>query len=351
MQNNNIYIYNNYPLRNYNTFGLSVLARYFVRIENTLQLKDLINGAFSTSLKNQTLLILGGGSNVLFVNDEYKGLVMFNQIKGIYVVREDTKYVWVKAYSGEVWDDVVKYCVEKNWGGIENLSLIPGFVGAAPIQNIGAYGVEIKDVLESLEAIRLSDGQLIHFDNKDCRFTYRNSIFKQELKNQVFITSITLKLLKQPELNIKYGVVKDRLEKRREEGLQQTGIREVSRVIRQIRQEKLPDPKVLGNSGSFFKNPEINKTVFEKLQQSYPDMPHYRLPNNQYKIPAAWLIEQCGWKGKCLGDAGVYQHHALVIVNHGQASGKEIYELSRSIQQSVWDTFNIRLETEVNIVV
>ena len=336
-------ILNNFLLKSHNTFGIATTAKYFSAITNTAILKQIIGQSI---YQKEAKLVLGGGSNMLFTK-KFDGLILYSQQKGFVKLNENKKNIWIKAYSGEKWHDFVQFCVENNWGGIENLSLIPGSVGAAPIQNIGAYGVEIKDVFYSLDAIDLKTGEKRQFLAKECQFAYRNSIFKQELKNQYFIEAITLKLDKQPTFQLNYGAILKTLD---EMNVSQLSVKHISRAICHIRTQKLPNPNVIGNAGSFFKNPEVNADVFTNLQKKYVKMPYYFLTNKNIKIPAAWLIEQCGWKGKRKGNAGVYQNHALVLVNHGGATGKEIFDLSSEIQDSVMQKFGILLEREVNVI-
>ena len=292
-------------------------------------------------------MFLGGGSNVLFCKD-YEGLVIKNSIKGIHVVSEDEQHVLLKVYSGEGWHDLVMHCVANNWGGIENLSLIPGTVGAAPMQNIGAYGVELEKVFVELEALNLHTLELHTFNKPACAFGYRESVFKRQLKGLYFIYSVTIRLDKQPKVSVDYG---DILQVLADKGLDQStaSIKDVSDAVIQIRSSKLPDPKVLGNSGSFFKNPVISKELFEQLQQQYPNIKGF--PNDLgVKVPAAWLIEQCGWKGKRVGETGAHAKQALVLVNYGNATGNEVYQMALTIIQSVKDTFGVQLEPEVNII-
>lgn len=292
-------------------------------------------------------MFLGGGSNVLLCND-YNGLLIRNAIKGKQIVHEDDDHVFLKVYSGENWHETVMYCVERNWGGIENLSLIPGTVGAAPMQNIGAYGVELEQVFDQLEAFNLHSFELETFNKTQCAFGYRESVFKRQLKGQYFIYSVTFKLSKKPCIHVDYGDIQAVLN---EKGLspETTSIKDVSAAVIQIRQSKLPDPKVLGNSGSFFKNPQITKEHFESLKLQFPDIKGY--PQNEgMKVPAGWLIEQCGWKGKRVGNTGSHAKQALVLVNYGGATGSEIYQLAQDIIKSVSDKFSIQLEPEVNIV-
>ncbi len=292
-------------------------------------------------------MFLGGGSNVLLCND-YPGLLIRNAIKGLQIVHEDDDHVLLRVYSGESWHETVMYCVERNWGGIENLSLIPGTVGAAPMQNIGAYGVELEQVFDQLEALNLNTLELETFNKTQCAFGYRESVFKRQLKGQYFIYSVTFKLSKKPIIHADYGDIQAILN---EKGLsaETAGIKDVSDAVIHIRQSKLPDPKVLGNSGSFFKNPQITKEHFEALKLQFPDIKGYP-QNDGIKVPAGWLIEQCGWKGKRVGNTGSHAKQALVLVNYGGATGTEIYQLAQDIIKSVSDKFSIHLEPEVNIV-
>lgn len=333
----------NISLLPYNTFGLDVSANYFCIVNSKDVLLDVIQKNLPSFKK---ILILGGGSNVLFCND-FDGLVIKNEIKGIEVIQENEQYVWIKSYSGTIWQELVLFCIQNNYGGIENMSLIPGTVGAAPIQNIGAYGVELKDVFIELEAIDLQSGAVQIFSKEACHFGYRDSIFKQSAKGLYFIYSITLKLSKYPEINTSYGDIEKTIA---QENIMHPTIKDVSDAVIKIRQSKLPDYKFLGNAGSFFKNPEISKADFEKLQSLYPNIPNYILPNGNIKIPAAWLIEQCGWKGKQIGQTGNHAQQALVIVNYGKANGKEIWQHAQRVQASILQQFGISVEMEVNIV-
>ena len=306
---------------------------------------DLKQAIAETS--HEHFMFLGGGSNVLLCND-YNGLLIRNAIKGKQIVREDDEHVFLKVYSGENWHDTVMYCVERNWGGIENLSLIPGTVGAAPMQNIGAYGVELEQVFDQLEAFNLQSFELETFNKAQCAFGYRESVFKRQFKGQYFIYSVTFKLSKKPSIHVDYGDIQAVLN---EKGLspETTSIKDVSAAVIQIRQSKLPDPKVLGNSGSFFKNPQISKEHFEALKLQFPDIKGYP-QNDGIKVPAGWLIEQCGWKGKRVGNTGSHAKQALVLVNYGGATGAEIFQVAQDIIKSVSDKFSIHLEPEVNIV-
>ena len=327
----------------YNTFGISALASQFVEVNSVLQLRNLIQ---EKAILEEPYLILGGGSNILFIKN-YEGLVLKNNLKGIEVSRENENYVWLKAAGGEVWHELVMFCVNKNWGGIENLSLIPGTVGAAPMQNIGAYGVEIKDTFEELEAINIQTGELEKFNNEQCKFGYRESIFKHEAKGRYFITSVTFKLNKKPDLNTSYGDIETLL---KEWHIAKPTIADVSKAVIAIRQSKLPDPVLLGNAGSFFKNPVIEFSVFEKLQKNNPTLKSFPAADGKVKIPAAWLIEQAGWKGKRFENIGVHEKQALVLVNYGGGTGKELIDLAYKIIDSVKAKFGVALTPEVNII-
>lgn len=334
----------NISLRHLNTFGIDVKAKHYVEIHDAEDLFELINTEIYQQSKQ---LILGGGSNIL-LTDNFDGLVIKNSIVGISLVKDNDDHVWIKAGSGVVWHDLVMSCIDNDRGGIENLSLIPGTVGAAPMQNIGAYGVEVKDVFDSLEAFHKETGELHTFDNASCEFGYRESIFKHKVKSQYIIISVTFKLTKHKHhLNLSYGAIKETLQNKK---IATPTIKDLSTAVIKIRQSKLPDPAKIGNAGSFFKNPSIDKIDYETLQNEFPDMPGYQLTNDQFKIPAGWLIEQCGWKGKTRGDIGVHKYQALVIVNYGNGKGQDIKKLALDIQQSVLDKFQIRLIPEVNFI-
>jgi UDP-N-acetylmuramate dehydrogenase len=337
-----ISIKENFDLSEFNTMGLAAKARYFVSIRSAKQLSEVLK---DPKLHTLPMFMLGGGSNVLFIED-YSGLVIHADIKGKEIVHEDQHEVHIKAGAGENWHELVMYCVEKGWGGIENLSLIPGFVGAAPIQNIGAYGVELEEVFECLEAVEIESGNLRTFSKEDCKFGYRDSIFKNELKGKYLITSVTLQLQRQPKVNTSYKALSEKLER---DGIKDPSIKQVSEAVIDIRRSKLPDPSEIGNTGSFFKNPVISKQEFTTLQGNYPDIPNYKV-GDKVKIPAAWLIDQCGWKGKRFGDAGVHKMQALVIVNYGNATGEEIWDLAQRIRSSVKEKFGVSLIPEVNVV-
>ncbi len=339
----------NKPLDDLNTFGLVVGARYFAEVASVEEFRELMKSEVYQMNKK---LILGGGSNILFT-DCVNGLVVKNSIKGISVISETETEVIVSANAGEVWHEFVLWCIERNYAGIENLSLIPGLVGAAPMQNIGAYGVEIKDVFQELEAINMETGETIKFNLNDCGFGYRESVFKNKCKNKFFIATVTFKLTKlsSPKAIYKfktdYGDIKDTLSEMRAYEL---SIKAVSDAVIKIRNSKLPNPKELGNAGSFFKNPSISKMQFDELVLKYPVMPSYPQKDGSIKIPAGWLIEQCGWKGKVVGNTGSHKSQALVLVNYGNASGKEIWNLALEIQKSVKEKFGIEIMPEVNVV-
>ncbi len=291
-------------------------------------------------------LILGGGSNILLTRD-FQGLVVKMNIQGIRVLKEDHKHIWIQAGAGVIWHEFVLFCVDNQYAGIENLSLIPGTVGAAPMQNIGAYGVEIKDTFDSLEALELESGEIQRFDKDACRFGYRESFFKHEGKNRYIILNATFKLGKSPQLHTEYGAIQETLSAM---GISDPSIKDVSNAVIQIRESKLPNPKEIGNAGSFFKNPEISKKHFEKLKNAYPSIPSYPIDENTVKVPAGWLIEQAGWKGSRFENIGVHAKQALVLVNYGGGKGNDIKELSQKIQASILDKFGIQLSAEVNFI-
>ncbi|MBL7883374.1 MAG: UDP-N-acetylmuramate dehydrogenase [Bacteroidia bacterium] len=336
-------IQENYSLKKLNTFGIDASAKYFATISNTDEFKEILS---EESFNDIPKLILGGGSNLLFTKN-FDGIVLKNNLKGITLVKENEQQVYIKASAGEVWHEFVMYCINNNYAGLENLSLIPGCVGASPMQNIGAYGVEIKDVFYELEALNVKDLSLRTFTNTDCKFGYRESVFKRELKNQYIITSVTFKLNKTPNFNTSYGAIEQELEKM---GVKELNIQAISKAVCAIRSSKLPNPEEIGNAGSFFKNPEVSKNKFEQLKSKFPNIVGYELENGNVKLAAGWLIEQCGWKGKTLGDAGVHKLQALVLVNYANASGNEIYDLSEKIIASVKQKYDVALEREVNIV-
>jgi len=331
----------NHPLQSYNTFRINAKAKHFLPIYEEKQLIDFL---LKKDFDKEQLFVLGGGSNVLFKYD-FEGCILKNEMRGIRIVDEDKDGYLVQAAGGEDWHLFVQYCVANNLAGIENLSLIPGTVGASPVQNIGAYGVELDQVFHSLETVHLASAKKMVFSKADCQFSYRNSIFKNTYKGQFFITSVTFRLTKNPNYKLDYGAIKQELDKLDEP----LSLRLVSDVICKIRQSKLPDPRTLGNCGSFFKNPIIEKSKYEKLKEDYQAIPSYPASAGMVKIPAAWLIQQCDWKGYKKGDSGVYKNHALVLVNYGTASGKNIYDLSSEIMESVHNRFGIQLEREVQV--
>ncbi|MHA7877464.1 MAG: UDP-N-acetylmuramate dehydrogenase [Bacteroidota bacterium] len=330
-------------LEDLNTFGVKAKARYYARINNVQQLLQLLP---SFQHQQHPRLILGGGSNVLFTND-FEGMVLHMAIGGIATIREDPNYVWVKAGAGVAWHTLVLYCVQRGYAGIENLSLIPGTVGAAPVQNIGAYGVTLSETFSSLEAMELDAGHVHTFHHQDCAFSYRNSIFKDALKGQYIILNVTLRLHKQPTFQTMYSDLQSTLKAM---DTQTHSIKTISDAVIRIRTSKLPDPKQLGNAGSFFKNPTLTTKQFKQLQRAHAELPGYAQPEGQVRVPAAWLIEQCGWKGKKRGAIGVHQQHALVLVNYGGGTGKDIYQLAQDIQQSVQEKFEITLIPEVHVI-
>ena len=335
-------ILKNISLKPYNTFNINVKAAHFVSLTNINDLKYILK------LKEYpNKLILGGGSNMLLTKD-IDGLVIHVNLKGIDILSEDDDFVYVKAYAGENWHQFVLWCLNNNFGGIENLSLIPGNVGTAPIQNIGAYGVELKDIFQSCEAIELNSNKLHTFTKNDCDFGYRNSIFKQQAKGKFVITSVIFKLTKHHhKLNINYGTIASQLDAMK---ITNPTIQDISKAVITIRESKLPNPKEIGNSGSFFKNPVISKKHFNALVENFQDIPSYPLNNDEVKVPAGWLIEKAGFKGKRFGDYGVHKKQALVLVNYGNAKGDDILNLSKLIQKTVKQLFNISIEAEVNIL-
>lgn len=334
-------IQTNISLQGYNTFGINATASHFVEIETAQQLVELAE----LPAWNLPKIVLGGGSNMLLIND-VSALVIYMNNKGIEQVDENEDYVWLKVQAGENWHEFVLHAIEKNLGGVENLSLIPGNVGASPMQNIGAYGVEIKDVFVELTAFHIKQNQFHRFTKQECEFGYRSSIFKTTEKGNYIITDVTFQLSKRPKVNTSYGAIQSTLEKW---NIEHPTIQDVSKAVTSIRESKLPNPKEIGNSGSFFKNPVVEKIVAEKLQNQYPEMPFYAVETG-IKIPAGWLIEQCGFKGKVVGNTGTYKHQALIVVNRGNATGQEIWEFAKHIQQTVAQKFGIELEPEVNLI-
>lgn len=338
-----ITIQENVNLQPYNTFGIEAFCSYFTELNSPADFSELF--AEKVFLSNRKLII-GGGSNLLFTKD-FDGLVIKNNLKGIATISEDENDVIVRASAGENWHDLVLFCIDNNFGGLENLSLIPGCVGASPMQNIGAYGVEIKDVFESLEAYSLITGEKRIFRTEECNFGYRESVFKQQYKNQYLITSVSFKLRKNARVNTTYGSVGAELDAM---AVKTPTIRDVSNAVIQIRRSKLPDPKITGNAGSFFKNPEVSGNKYSELKNSFHDLVAYPLTNGNYKLAAGWLIEQCGLKGFEMNGAAVHTKQALVIINKNHATGQAVYDLSTYILKKVSDKFNVTLEREVNII-
>jgi len=336
-------LHRNASLQPYNTFGIDARAAVLGQFSSAAQLRDLLQ---MQELHGMPKLFLGGGSNLLFTQD-FEGAVLLNKVPGIDLVKEDADAVWVKAGAGVVWHAFVMQCVAQGWGGVENLSLIPGKVGAAPMQNIGAYGVEIKDTFDSLEAYRLSDGKVISFDREACQFGYRESFFKRKGKDQYVILNVTFRLSKRPILNTSYGTIAEELARMQ---VAQPTLVDVSNAVIAIRKSKLPDPAVLGNAGSFFKNPVVPVALAEQIKRTHPDLATYPAGEGFVKLAAGWLIEKAGWKGRNLGTHGVHDRQALVLVNHGGATGKEIYELSTAVLSAVRQQFGVELEREVNIL-
>lgn len=330
-------------LKYLNTFQLDVRTDHLVRIGT---FEDLVEVFEADRFRSKKKMILGGGSNVLFTRN-FLGVILKMEIRGITVVEDSSDAVIVSFGAGENWHQCVLWCIDQGYGGVENLSLIPGTIGAAPMQNIGAYGVEIKEVFHSLEAYEVKTGRIVRFYNEDCKFAYRYSLFKGAMRDKYVILKVYLRLTKNPVFNIEYGQIKQRLE---QVGVSELTLRNVSQAIVDIRQSKLPDPMQIGNAGSFFKNPVIDHKYYESLQAAFELIPGYNLDDKQTKVPAGWLIEQCGWKGKRVGQVGVHKDQALVLVNHGEGTGQDILKLSEEIQRSVFTTFGIQLESEVNII-
>ena len=332
----------NFSLKQYNTFGVDVMARKFISVHSTDELRDVLQQAYASEI-----FVLGGGSNMLLTKDIDKTVIHIG-LKGIELISESRDDVVLKVGAGENWHQFVLYCIEKGYGGLENLSLIPGNVGTAPVQNIGAYGVELKDSFESCEAMRIQTLEVDTFSAEQCEFDYRNSVFKNKLKGEYIITSVNFRLSKKDhQLSTSYGAIQEELDKH---NIKEPTIKNISDAVVSIRQQKLPDPRELGNSGSFFKNPVIKETEFKKLQKQFPEMPFYALHANQIKIPAGWLIDQAGLKGYRQGDAGVHKNQALVLVNYGNATGQEILALSKEIQDKIYKKYGIQLEPEVNVI-
>ena len=335
-------IQDNFSLKKYNTFGIEAKAKQFVSVHSTEELQSVLENH-----KTDKKLILGGGSNMLLTQD-IAALVIHIDLKGKKIIKEDNDSVWVESQAGEAWHELVLWTINQNFGGLENMSLIPGNVGTTPVQNIGAYGTEIKDTFISCEAMNIATQEMRTFLKDECNFGYRESIFKHEVKDQYVITSVVYKLTKRNhKINTSYGDITAQLAKN---NIQIPNLKDVSNAVIAIRQSKLPDPKELGNSGSFFKNPIISKEEFEKVHTLHPEMPHYVISKTEVKVPAGWLIEQAGFKGKRFGDAGIHKNQALVLVNYGNATGQEILNVSKDIQNTVLNKFGIAIEAEVNVI-
>ncbi len=337
-----IRFFENYSLKSHNTFGVEARCRYFFEFTEPEDLETFIQS--DETWKELPHFILGGGSNVLFKRD-FEGLVIHPNIPGIFKVKEDRQNIWFEVGAGEVWDDFVKYCVDYEMGGVENLSLIPGLVGAAPVQNIGAYGQEVSNVIELVKGYDLQQKLPLEFRADACEFAYRDSLFKRDLKNRFIITSVVFRLEKFPEFNLKYGQVEEKVKE-----LGEINLQNIRKAVIDIRSFKLPDVNELGNAGSFFKNPVVKTEVAEKIRAQFPDVPVYPVNENEVKLAAGWLIEKAGWKGMREGQVGVHEKQALVLVNYGNATGKEIYDFSEKILDSVFEKFGIQLEREVNCV-
>src|SRR3989344_4187257 len=335
-------IESNYNSSKLNTFGIDVNAKFFVEVENERDLTELFP---LPEFKNNPKLFLGGGSNILLTKD-FGGIAVLNKLKGIEILEENKESILVKAMGGEVWHDLVNFAVSRNYWGIENLSSIPGSVGAAPVQNIGAYGTDLKEVLEYVEAFNVETGEKKVFTNDTYKKGYRESIFKNEFKGKYFISAVVLRLSKLEKKNLNYRSLREYLEKNK---IEIKGPREISEAVTEIRKEKLPDPKIISNAGSFFINVLVDQSKLKEMLKIYPSMPYFK-DGTMIKIPSGWLIEECGWKGKRFGDAGVYKNHALVLVNHGSATGIEIKELAEKISASVFDKFELKLVYEVNLI-
>jgi UDP-N-acetylmuramate dehydrogenase len=335
-------IFHDFALKNYNTFGIEAKAKQFVAVASITDLKTIL-----TENKTHKKFILGGGSNMLLTKD-IEALVLHIDLKGKKIVQESDDFVWVESQAGENWHEFVLWTIEQNFGGLENMSLIPGNVGTTPIQNIGAYGTEIKDTFVSCQAVKIENQEIKTFTNSECHFGYRESIFKNKAKDQYIITSVVFKLTKRNhKINTSYGDIMAELAKNK---IEKPSLKEVSNAVIAIRKSKLPDPKELGNSGSFFKNPILKKIDFDKIHQQFPEMKYFDISETEVKVPAGWLIEQAGLKGKRFGDAGIHKNQALVLVNYGGATGQEILAVSKHIQETVFNIFGIHIEAEVNVI-
>lgn len=335
-------IQTNFSLKSHNTFGIEASAKQFVAVHDTTELRMILQ-----QNKSDKKFILGGGSNMLLTKD-LDALVIHVDLKGKKIIKEDEDFAWVESQAGENWHEFVLWTIDQNLGGLENMSLIPGNVGTTPVQNIGAYGIEIKDTFDSCEAMTIENQEMKTFTKAQCHFGYRESIFKNEAKDQYVITSVVFKLTKRNhKINISYGDISGELAKN---NITNPTLKDVSNAVIAIRKSKLPDPRELGNSGSFFKNPILKKSEFEKIHQQFPEMKYYEVSETEVKVPAGWLIEQAGFKGKRFGDAGIHKNQALVLVNYGNATGQEILEVSKNIQETIFKTFGIHIEAEVNVI-
>lgn len=335
-------IQTNFSLKNHNTFGIEASAKQFVAVHDTTELKTILE-----QNKTEKKFILGGGSNMLLTKD-IDALVIHVDLKGKKIIKEDEDFAWIESQAGENWHEFVLWTIDQNFGGLENMSLIPGNVGTTPVQNIGAYGAEIKDTFVSCEAMSIENQEMRSFTKSECHFGYRESVFKNEAKDQYVITSVVFKLTKRNhKINTSYGDISGELAKN---NITNPTLKDVSNAVIAIRQSKLPDPKELGNSGSFFKNPILKKSDFEKIHHQFPEMKYYEVSETEVKVPAGWLIEQAGFKGKRFGDAGIHKNQALVLVNYGNATGQEILEVSKTIQKTIFETFGIHIEAEVNVI-
>lgn len=331
----------NASLLAFNTFGIDAKTNYFIEYDSATDLQEVLQ---SEIVKSNRILHIGSGSNLLFLHD-FDGVIIHSAIHSIEIVKQDDEFVYVEVGSCVVWDDFVAYCVQNGWGGVENLSLIPGETGAATVQNIGAYGVEIQQVIELVKAVEIETAEFRTFTKEECLYGYRDSIFKNELKGKYIISSVVFRMYKSPIFNLSYQHLEHEILKHGE-----VNLKNIRKTIIEIRESKLPDPKITGNAGSFFMNPVIPKQYFLELKEKYPHIPHYYASEMEEKVPAGWLIEQCGWKGKRIGNAGVHEKQALVLVNLGGATGAEIVYLAEQIQKSVSDTFGIELKPEVNYI-
>ncbi|HPW96959.1 MAG TPA: UDP-N-acetylmuramate dehydrogenase [Flavobacterium sp.] len=335
-------IHTNFSLKNYNTFGIEAKAKQFVAVHSIDELKTVLEN-HATEKK----FILGGGSNMLLTQD-IDSLVIHIDLKGKKILKEDDDFVWVESQAGENWHEFVLWTIDQNFGGLENMSLIPGNVGTTPVQNIGAYGAEIKDTFVSCEAMEITTQKMKSFSKEECRFGYRESIFKHEVKDKYIITSVIFKLTnRNHKISVEYGDIKAELAKN---NIEKPSLKDVSNAVITIRNSKLPNPKELGNSGSFFKNPILSREQFLKVQEQFPDVKHFDISETEVKVPAGWLIEHSGLKGYRKDDAGVHKNQALVLVNYGKATGQDILSLSKYVQKTVFDKYGIAIEAEVNVI-